>query len=170
MKALKIIIIAVGIIVVGIAAVGHMRSNNRPDNIDISQGLRDVDTNVPAEVINQEKVDQQANNNRADLEQINNQETENTEIDIENTITFIGNLEKVDNSCFADGECYVRVNGNHVTAIMGFQPGPVGSVQGVEDFGDLENYIGQDVEVYALQTSENRYTLYGNNEYYIRVL
>lgn len=82
---------------------------------------------------------------------------------------FSGKLEKVDVGCFADGECYVEVGGKHVTAILGWRQEVVGSVQGVEGFGDLEKHIGEEVEVYAQDKGDGTYTLYGSEEFYIKL-
>ena len=84
--------------------------------------------------------------------------------------TFTGTLTKVDTGCFADGECYVEVDGKKVTALVGFSQAIVGSVMGVEGFGDLESYIGKKVEVYAQDNSDGTYTLYGSAGFYIKVL
>lgn len=84
--------------------------------------------------------------------------------------TFTGTLEKVDVGCFADGECYVEVDGKHITTIMGWSQETVGSIIGVEGFGDLEKYIGKKVEVYAQDNSDGTYTLYGSEGFYIKVL
>lgn len=83
--------------------------------------------------------------------------------------TFTGTLTKVDTSCFADGECFVEVDGKKVTALIGFSRAEVGSVIGVEGFGDLESYIGKPVEVYAQDNSDGTYTLYGSKGFYIKV-
>lgn len=82
--------------------------------------------------------------------------------------TFTGTLQKVDSGCFSDGECYVEVDGKHVTALMGWSQSEVGSVVGVEGFGDLEKYIGKQVEVYAQDNSDGTYTLYGSAGFYIK--
>ncbi len=82
---------------------------------------------------------------------------------------FSGPLEEVNTGCFADGECYVVVDGKHVTAIMGWSQETVGSVQGVEGFGDLENHIGKEVEVYAKDSGDGTYTLYGSEGFYIKL-
>lgn len=84
--------------------------------------------------------------------------------------TFVGTLEKVDVGCFADGECYVEVDGKHVTALMGWSQNTVGSVIGVEGFGDLESHIGEKVEVYAQDNSDGTYTLYGSEGFYIKLI
>lgn len=85
-------------------------------------------------------------------------------------VTFAGTLEKVDTGCFADGECFVVVDGKHVTTIMGWSQETVGSVQGVEGFGDLESYIGERVEVSAYQKEDGTFTLYGNEGFYVKLL
>ena len=46
----------------------------------------------------------------------------------------------------------------------------LGGVVGVEGFGDLESYIGEEVEVYAHDNGDGTYTLYGNEGFYIKVL
>jgi hypothetical protein len=84
--------------------------------------------------------------------------------------TFVGKLEEVNTGCFADGECYVVVDGKHVTTIMGWSQETVGTIQGVEGFGDLENHIGEDVEVYAQDTGDGKYTLYGSEGFYVKLL
>jgi hypothetical protein len=84
--------------------------------------------------------------------------------------TFTGTLTKVDTGCFADGECYIEVDGKKVTAVIGFSQAVVGNIIGVEGFGDLENYIGKDVEIYAQDNSDGTYTLYGSTGFYIKVL
>jgi hypothetical protein len=83
---------------------------------------------------------------------------------------FTGTLEEVNTGCFADGECYVVVGGKHVTAIMGWSQETVGTIQGVEGFGDLEGYIGRMVEVYAQDLQDETFTLYGSEGFYIKLL
>lgn len=83
---------------------------------------------------------------------------------------FSGTLEAVDTGCFADGECFVVVDGKHVTALRGWSRDTVGSVQGVEGFGDLESHIGTQIEVYAQVLEDGTYTLYGSEGFYIKLL
>jgi hypothetical protein len=83
---------------------------------------------------------------------------------------FTGKLEEVNTGCFSDGECYVVVGGKHITTLMGWSQKVVGSVQGVEGFGDLESHIGANVEVYAQDNSDGTYTLYGSEGFYIKLL
>lgn len=85
-------------------------------------------------------------------------------------INFTGKLESVDTGCFADGECFVIVDGKHITAIRGWSQDVVGSVQGVAGFGDLEQKIGKNVEVYAHDMGDGTYSLYGSAGFYIKVL
>jgi heat shock protein HslJ len=82
--------------------------------------------------------------------------------------TFTGTLERVDTGCFADGECYIVVDGKHVTALQGWSQETVGSVMTDDGFGGLEKYIGKQVEVYAQVTGEGEYTLYGSEGFYIK--
>ena len=84
--------------------------------------------------------------------------------------TFTGKLTKVDTGCFSDGECFVEVDGKKVTALYGFNQAVVGSVVGVDGFGDLESHIGEEVEIYAQDNSDGTYTLYGSEGFYIKVL
>ena len=84
--------------------------------------------------------------------------------------TFTGTLTKVDTGCLADGECFIEVDGKKVTALIGFSTDEVGSIEGVASFGDLTDYIGKPVEVYAQDNSDGTYTLYGSAGFYIKVL
>lgn len=80
---------------------------------------------------------------------------------------FSGVLEEVNVGCFADGECYVVVDGKHVTTMIGWTNAVVGSIKGVEGFGDLERFIREEVEVYAGVKKDGTYTLYQKAEYYV---
>ena len=82
---------------------------------------------------------------------------------------FSGELEEVNTGCFADGECYVVVDGKHITVLMGWSRDTVGTVQGVESIGDLETRVGTEVEVYAQDLSDGTYTLYGSEGFYMKV-
>lgn len=84
--------------------------------------------------------------------------------------TFTGILQRVDTGCFADGECFVEVDGKHITTTIGWSRGVVGSVIGVDGFGDLENHIGKKVEVYAQDNGDGTYTLYGSEGFYVKLL
>ncbi len=84
--------------------------------------------------------------------------------------TFTGTLTEVNTGCFADGECYVMVDGKHVTLLRGWSQDTVGSVIGGDNsIGGLEAFIGSEVEVYAKKTGLNAYTLYGDAAYYVKV-
>lgn len=82
---------------------------------------------------------------------------------------FTGKLEKVDTGCFVDGECYVVVDGKYITTTMGWSRETVGSVQGVESFGDLEKHIGEQIEAYVHDKGDGTYTLYGSEGFYIKL-
>lgn len=83
---------------------------------------------------------------------------------------FSGKLEEVNIGCFVDGECYVVIDGKHVTTTLGWRQEVVGSVIGVPDFGSLESHIGQNFEVYAQDKGDGTYTLYGNEGFYIKMV
>lgn len=83
---------------------------------------------------------------------------------------FTGKLEQVNTGCFADGECYVVVDGKHVTTLVGFNRDMVGSIRGVDSISDLEGIIGQQVEVYAQDKGDGTYTLYGSAGFYVKVV
>lgn len=82
---------------------------------------------------------------------------------------FSGELEEVNTGCFADGECYVVIDGKHITVLRGWSRDTVGSVQGVEGIGDLEAHIGAEMEVYAQDLSDGTYTLYGSEGFYVKL-
>ncbi len=82
--------------------------------------------------------------------------------------TFTGTLEEVNTGCFSDGECYVMVDGKHVTVLQGWSQDTVGNIVGAPSIGDLENYIGSEVEVYAQVNPDNTYTLYGSEGFYVK--
>lgn len=86
------------------------------------------------------------------------------------TAQFQGELQEVNTGCFSDGECFVVVDGKHITTTMGWSREVVGSVRGIEGFGDLERHIGEQIEVYAGVTEDGAYTLYGNEEFFIQLL
>jgi hypothetical protein len=83
---------------------------------------------------------------------------------------FVGTLEEVNIGCFADGECYVVVDGKHVTTMIGWSDAAVGSILGVEGFGDLEYFIGEQVSVFAGKKEDGTYTLYQNDDYNVALI
>ncbi len=83
---------------------------------------------------------------------------------------FSGKLEEVNTACFADGECYIVVDGKHVTTMMGWNREPAGQILGVSDFGELESRIGADVEIYAKDEGDGTYSLLGSEGFYVKLL
>lgn len=83
--------------------------------------------------------------------------------------TFSGKIEKVDTGCFADGECYVVVGGNHVVLNVGWNKEPVGKIIGEDSIGGLEKHIGQNATVYARRLSYSKFSLIGSMDYYIKI-
>lgn len=85
-------------------------------------------------------------------------------------VTFSGKLQEVNTGCFADGECFVTVDGKHVRVLMGWSRDTVGKVLGGDgSIGGLEGSLGKDVEVYANKLDETNYTLYGSETYYVKL-
>lgn len=82
---------------------------------------------------------------------------------------FSGKLSEVNTGCFADGECYVVIDGKHITTTLGWRQEILGTIQGVESLGDMENYIGRDFEVYVQDKGDGTYTLYGSEGFYIKL-
>lgn len=82
---------------------------------------------------------------------------------------FSGKLTEINTGCFADGECFAVIDGKHITTTLGWRQEVVGSIQGVESIGDMENYIGQEFEVYAQDNGDGTYTLYGSEGFYIKL-
>lgn len=83
---------------------------------------------------------------------------------------FSGAIEEVNVGCFADGECYVVVDGKHITVLRGWSSDEVGTIQGALGIGDLENFIGDRVDVYAQDLSDGTYTLYGSEGFYVKLV
>lgn len=79
-------------------------------------------------------------------------------------VRFSGIFQEYNTGCFADGECYVVVDGQRVTTLLGWSNGVVGT------FEDPDIPVGTEVEVYALPTESGNYTLYGSTDYYVRAL
>lgn len=92
------------------------------------------------------------------------------EVVAQNPVTFTGKLQEVNTGCFADGECFVTVDGKHVRVLMGWSRDTVGKVLGGDgSIGGLEGSLGKDVEVYANKLDETNYTLYGSETYYVKL-
>lgn len=140
----------------------------RLDSLPTQEGgeVTAVNTNDDSVVLNTEENNQAGEINQAsDERRVITSEVE-TEV-LAGEEKFSGVLEEVNVGCFADGECYVVVDGKHVTTMMGWTNATVGSVSGVEGFGDLERFIGEEVEVYAGMKKDGTYTLYQKAEYYV---
>lgn len=88
----------------------------------------------------------------------------------QNPVSFSGTLEEVNTGCFADGECYIMVDGKHITTLWGWTNEIVGSVKGVAGFGDLESHIGKTINVNANELDPGNYTLYGSADYFVELV
>lgn len=79
-----------------------------------------------------------------------------------------GTVEEVNTGCFADGECYVVVDGMHITTLIGWSRDVVGGVYGVDGVGDIP--VGAKIEGVVYQYPDGKYTLYGNQDFYLRIV
>ncbi len=82
---------------------------------------------------------------------------------------FEGTVTAFSTACFADGECSITVDGKKVVTTIGWSQNIVGKVLGIPDFGSIESNVGAHARVYAKKT-EDGYTLYGNDQYYVEIV
>ncbi len=84
---------------------------------------------------------------------------------------FSGKLNRVDSSCLqkGEGECFAEVGGKHITILIGGSTEPVGYLEGVSYFEDFEKQIDKKAEVYAQDKGDGTYTLYGSEQFYIKL-
>lgn len=78
---------------------------------------------------------------------------------------FEGTLSEVNTGCYSDGECFVVVDGKHITTLRGWSRDIVGTA----DLDALHNAIGKNVEVYAKDMGDGTYSLYGSEGFYVRL-
>lgn len=85
--------------------------------------------------------------------------------------TFSGKLESVNTGCVGGGrgECFVMVDGKRVVVVPNAPADLTGVIVGVPTFMDLAGKIGSTVEVYAMEKSTGTYSLYGSNQFYIKL-
>lgn len=99
-----------------------------------------------------------------------------------NTLTTTGTITELDTQCTNDGACRVKVDNYWITTSLGGDPtpamiterGPKGSIyleSGIT-VGNLtsEEYLGRQVEVNVKKIDATTGSLYGNADYYIKVL
>ncbi len=77
---------------------------------------------------------------------------------------FEGTLQEVNHGCAYDAECYVVVDGKHITTMRGWSR----EIGGSADLDVLDAAIGKTVEVYAKDNGDGTYTLYGSEGFYVR--
>ncbi len=91
-------------------------------------------------------------------------------------IKFTGIVTETNNGCWADGVCSIKVDDKWIVAEIGglrppnSKPEIRGNLIGISFSQDTDKYIGKKVEVYAKQTDNNSFTIYGNEKYYIKLL
>ena len=91
-------------------------------------------------------------------------------------VKFTGIITETNNGCWADGICSIKIDNKWVVAEIGglrppnSEPEIRGSLIGINFSQDTNKYIGKKVEVYAKQTDDNDFTIYDNENYYIKLL
>lgn len=86
------------------------------------------------------------------------------------TEIFLGFLEGMDTGCFAEGACFIMVDGRKVIVEEFANENPAGTIEGIEDFRELFNNIGSFLEVKALRLENGDYTLYGSEDFYVKAI
>lgn len=163
------IFLVVGLVVVGLAMVSGYRFMNIKSFGYIPQNSGNNTVHAPGNLVGDELPAPVATDGDGSISEPGSPTTPPVLGGKIKADVFTGKLEEVNTGCFADGECYVMVDGKHVTTLRGWSRDTVGSVQGVEGFGDLEKYIGKNVEVYAQVNPDNTYTLYGSEGFYVKL-
>ena len=91
-------------------------------------------------------------------------------------VKFTGIITETNNGCWADGICSIKIDNKWVVAEIGglrppnSKPEIRGSLIGINFSQDTNKYIGKKVEVYSKQTDDNDFTIYDNENYYIKLL
>lgn len=91
-------------------------------------------------------------------------------------VKFTGNITETNNGCWSDGICSIKIDDKWIVAEIGglrppdSKPEIRGSLIGINFSQDTNKYIGKSAEVYAKQTDNNNFTIYGNESYYIKLL
>lgn len=94
---------------------------------------------------------------------------------------FTGTIKDIDDSCNFDGECKIKVGDIWITTNLGGDPspemakrrGPLGKIylqNGQRATGLSKSYVNNDADVYVKRIDEVNATLYGDSEYYIKML
>lgn len=85
-----------------------------------------------------------------------------------------GPISAVNTNCLFDGICSITVSDVEVIVVGGIavvnNNEKVGKLIGVESVSDVKNYIGKNANVYAIKITNNLYTLYGNDDFYLEVI
>lgn len=92
------------------------------------------------------------------------------------TVKFKGVITNIKYDCRVDGLCSIEVNGKWQIAIIYGRRDPSripkerGLVTGIQFFPVDKEIIGKRVSVFAKIRAENRLTVEGNNNYYVKVI
>ena len=94
------------------------------------------------------------------------------QINFNNREKFTGYIKNISYQCHMDGICAITVDNKNVIVGQGetVKPQPKGTSSNIELNESKKNdYIGQQVEVSRKKVSENNFTIYGDNQYYIKL-
>jgi hypothetical protein len=98
--------------------------------------------------------------------------------EIETEVIIQGTITDIDNGCWANGNCSIKVNNNWIIAEEGGLH-PLTSNIALEPRGnqidiifseDTKKYIGKKVEIYGREINEYQFTIYGSEAYYIKLI
>ena len=88
-------------------------------------------------------------------------------------VKFMGVITEINDGCWSDGICSIRVGDRWVIAEIGGLKSPDSEH---EVRGELvgvsfeQKYVGKTVEVYAKKLSSDNYSMYGDLGYYIKII
>jgi len=93
-------------------------------------------------------------------------------------VKFTGIVTEINYGCWADGICSIKVDDKWITAEIGglrppnSEPEIRGNLIGISFSQETNKYLGKRVEVYAkqLENDKNYLTIYGDSNYYIKLL
>lgn len=99
-----------------------------------------------------------------------------TSTELNNEVRFTGIITDTNNSCWADGVCSVKIDNSWIEVERGgLRPPnmveePGGQLIGISFDLDTGKYIGQKAEFYGVEKGNGSFTIYGNFNYYLKLL
>ncbi len=90
--------------------------------------------------------------------------------DPEGTSAFAGFLEGMDTGCFAEMECFLVIDGKKLIVEEYGNENVRGTTPDVEEFIEFFNHMGSFVELKAMKIDDENYSLYGSEDYFIKII